>query len=72
MLQDGTSHSTTFMRNGDWLYNERGIAAVIVDTSALIAILRDVPEAAACARAIEAARRAPNFGSQLRQSCNRH
>jgi len=28
---------------------------VIVDTSALIAILRDEPEAAACARAIEAA-----------------
>jgi ribonuclease VapC len=28
---------------------------VIIDTSALIAILRDEPEAAACARAIEAA-----------------
>ncbi len=28
---------------------------MIVDTSALIAILRDEPEAAACARAIEAA-----------------
>jgi ribonuclease VapC len=30
---------------------------VIIDTSALIAILRDEPEAAACARAIEAASR---------------
>jgi len=30
---------------------------VILDTSALIAILRDEPEAAACARAIEAASR---------------
>jgi ribonuclease VapC len=30
---------------------------VIVDTSALIAILRDEPEAAACAKAIEAASR---------------
>ena len=30
---------------------------MIIDTSALIAILRDEPEAAACARAIEAASR---------------
>jgi uncharacterized protein with PIN domain len=47
---------------------------VIVDTSALIAILRDEPEAPACAKAIEAeaAPCRPHFGIQLRRSRNRH
>jgi uncharacterized protein with PIN domain len=41
---------------------------MIIDTSALIAILRDEPEAAACAEAIEA----PHFGCKFCRSRNRH
>jgi antitoxin VapB len=39
--------------HGEILYDERGLPSMIVDTSALIAILRDEPEAALCAHAIE-------------------
>jgi ribonuclease VapC len=45
---------------------------VIVDTSALIATLRDEPEAVACAKAIEAAPIRRTSAANFRRSRNCH
>ena len=48
------------------------VAAMIVDTSALIAILRGEPEAAACARRSRRASSTPHLGGQFSGSGDRH
>ena len=56
--------------HGDFLYDERGLPRCIVDASAVLAILRDEPDAEFSARALAGPRRS-RPACRLRQSSSR-